>query len=264
MPQLDIWYRTPGHLGFGGGPTDQDPFSSSTSRSFPYPVELSGQQGPPLYPSAQNFSYSTLASNFPPTTSRVPVEEFVSLGMPGSSTRMTAAPSFSDVIQSWPASTPQVSRFDTGLYYLPKESQKIDDNSEMDLTTVRRPVSYQTPGSSMFTPEEQFSLGHSLDYGFTATDQQAYAEDQYGLGMTHEQVHHGPRENPSAVPRYAERLVPYGNPHFSELTTMILRYSNSASQPALPPIPSHRLVWPDTEPNPFLSQSVFYGNNIRQ
>jgi len=116
----------------------------------------------------------------------------------------------------------------------------------MDLTTVRRPVSYQTPGSSMFTPEEQFSLGHSLDYGFTAMDQQAYAEDQYGLGMTHEQVHHGPHENPSAVPRYAER------------------YSNSTSQPVLPPIPSHRLVWPANEPNPFLSQSVFYGNNIRQ
>ncbi|KAF8345885.1 fungal-specific transcription factor domain-containing protein [Amanita rubescens] len=246
MPQLDIWYRTPGHLGFGGGPTDQDPFLSSTSRSFPYPVEPSGQQGSPLYPSAQNFSYSTLASNFPPIASQVPVEEFVSLGIPGSSTRMTVAPSFSDGVQCWPASAPQVSRFDTGLYYLPKESQKIDDESEMDLTTVRRPVSYQTPGSSMFTPEEQFSLGHSLDYGFTAMDQQAYAEDQYDLGMTHEQVHHGPHENPSAVPRYAER------------------YSNSTSQPVLPPIPSHRLVWPANEPNPFLSQSVFYGNNIRQ
>ncbi len=221
MPQLDIWYRTPGYLGFGGGPTNQDPFLSSTSRSFPYPVEPSGQQGPPLYPSAQNFSYSTLASNFPPIASQVSVqgeptqgqaarEELISLGMPGSSTRMTTAPTFSDIMQYWPASAPQVPRFDTGqagLHYLPEESAKIDAKSEMDLTTVRNPVSYQTPASSMFTPEEQFSPGHSLDYGFTAMNQQAYSENQCGLGMAHEQDHYGLRENPSAVPRYTERSV---------------------------------------------------------
>ncbi len=49
-----------------------------------------------------------------------------------------------------------------------------------------------------------------------------------------------------------------------ELTTMILRYSNSASQSIFPRIPSQRLVWPANEPNPFLSQGVFYGDNIRQ
>ena len=224
MPQLDIWYQMPGYSGLGGDLTNQDLFLSSESKSFPYPVP-SAQQEPPLHPSAQNFSYSTLASEFSPIASQIPMpreptqgqapgEEFISLSMPGLSTRMTTAPGFSDVIQSWPASAPQVPRFDTGqpgLYYLPQEPQ-ID--AEMDRTIVRSPVSYQTPDSSTFTPEGQFRPEYTRGYGkplFTTANQQIYAEDQYGLGMAHEQNHYGLRENPSNVPRYGERSVSYSN-----------------------------------------------------
>jgi len=220
-------------------------------------------------------------------------EDSVSLGMLGPSTRATTVPSLAGTLQSYLGNAPQISLFDIGQpgsYHIPEELQ-MHRQTEIHQTVMQRPVSYQTPVYNAFTPAQYFSPGYSLGseelFLFMAENQQAtlipgaggnlapvssaFPENQSGLAVTQEQAYYNferraDRVNMGpTVPRFAESFsdpaIQAALPHtmnFPAASRYTERYSNPADYAAAARIPSQRLIWPSSEPNPFLTQSVLY------
>jgi hypothetical protein len=236
----DIWYQTtPKYFGPDEEVTSQDPLPSVPNG----PEDLSHLYSQPqskLYPPSQTLQ-STAVSNFPSVSNQALLEDYVSLGMAGPSTRAMTAPSSVSALQSYLENVPQISPFDIGQYFPPEVPQmhrQTDGESLIHQTIMQRPaVSYQTPVYYIFTPMQPFSQEHSLGseelFSFMAEYQQAtlipgaggnlapppstFPENEFGLPVTHEQTYyHFERQtntvnlNHTAVPRSAGRLVWYG------------------------------------------------------
>ncbi len=250
MQPPDIWYQTtPKYFGPDEEVTSLDPLPPVPNG----PEDLShlyGQQQSKLYPPSQTLQ-STGVSDFASVSNHAPLqrkpsqseaarEDSVSLGIPGPSTRATAAPSSVGALQSYLDNAPQIAPFDIGQYFLPEEPQmhrQTGGGSVVHQTAMQRPMSYQTPVYNVFTPAQPFSPGYSLSseelFSFMGEYQQAtlipgaggnlapapsaFPENEFGLPVTHEQTYyHFERQantvnmDYTAVPRSAERLVWYG------------------------------------------------------
>lgn len=146
MLQPDFWYQTTAKYVDIEEVPRQDILSSVPNRSeyAPYLSESHSQQLPSLYS----------ISDFLPPSAHAPLETssqetfqyiFSQLSTPTTSHRTFAG-------ALWPANIPQFDTGQAGLYRMPEQIGQIGGRSEIDQTSARNPVSYQTSACSSEQP----------------------------------------------------------------------------------------------------------------